>query len=98
MQVRFTKFAYQELLDTVEYYNFQVDGLGSRFKESVELGINRIRKNPLAWEKYSESTRKYTMGRFPYKIIYNLENETITIIAIANSHRKPNYWVDERRL
>lgn len=95
MQLRFTRFAYQELQDAIEYYDIQVEGLGSRFKESVELGLKRIKEHPEAWEKYSESTRKYTMGKFPFKIIYNLENDLITIIAIANSHRKPNYWFEE---
>jgi len=97
VQVRFTRFAHQELIDTIEYYDLHVVGLGSRFKESVGLGIKRIKNNPLAWEKYSDSTRKYTMGKFPYIIIYILENDIITIIAIANSHRKPNYWVEEGR-
>ena len=59
MQVRFTRLAHQELIDAIEYYNLQVDGLGSRFKDSVGLGIKRIKNNPLAWEKFSESTRKY---------------------------------------
>lgn len=95
MKVRLSRFAYQELLDAIEYYDLQLGELGTRFKESVDLGIKRIKEYPKGWEKYSDSTRKHTLEKFPFKLIYEIEGDIITIIAIANSHRKPNYWVDE---
>jgi len=31
---------------------------------------------------------------FPYGIIYQAKEEEIVIVAVANLHRKPNYWID----
>jgi mRNA-degrading endonuclease RelE of RelBE toxin-antitoxin system len=97
MKIQFSRYAYQELLDSMEYYELQLEGLGTRFMEAVDLGIKRIKENPKAWEKYSRFTRKHSLGKFPYKLIYEIDGDTITIIAVAHSHRRPSYWVDESK-
>lgn len=97
MTVVFSDFASRELVDSVEYYNIQMDGLGDQFKDAVKIGISRITEHPYAWEAFSHSTRKYTLGRFPYKIIYTIVDDTIFIVSVANSHRNPDYWVDGQK-
>jgi hypothetical protein len=32
--------------------------------------------------------------RFPYAVVYGIEDETIIVIAIAHTRRKPTYWVE----
>ena len=98
MQIEITELAYQEFIDGIEYYEAQLEGLGLRFKESIVQGFERIKKHPEAWEAYSGNTRKYTIGKFPYKIIYTIDNDKIYIIAVANSHQNPDYLIDENRL
>ena len=94
MKVRFTEIASLELADAVDYYNLQLSGLGDRFKSEVKKGIERIIEHPKAWQKQTGSTRRYIIKNFPYKIIYKISLDVIYIIAIACSHRKPDYWVD----
>ena len=94
MKIEFTIHAYYELRDAVDYYNLKLEGLGDRFKENVQEGLTRIEAYPDAWEKQTESTRRYVLNRFPYKIVYRVLNDVIYILAIACSHRNPDYWVD----
>ena len=94
MSIEFTAIAYEEYKDAVEYYNIQETGIGERFKEDVDQSLQRIEKYPEAWQHETISTRRFLLKRFPYKIIYYIENNRIIVIALAHTHRKPFYWVD----
>jgi plasmid stabilization system protein ParE len=97
MDVLFDQLANQELDDAAEYYELQVPGLGSRFREEVKRGILRICEYPDAWVKERGDVRKYTFQKFPYKILYSIEKNHIYVIAIAHGHRKPDYWIERHK-
>lgn len=94
MKILFDPLAVNELNDAVEYYNLCDPGLGDRFKDSVYQGIQKIMEYPGAWQHQSERTRRFVLKTFPYKIIYSLEDDLLYILAIASSHREPDYWID----
>ncbi len=94
MQILFDKLARLELDDASEYYEFQMPGLGSRFRKEVKHGIRRICKYPTASAKERGDVRKHLLYKFPYKILYSIEKNYIYIIAIAHCHRQPDYWID----
>ena len=94
MNVIFDKLARLELEDAREFYDLEVPGLGKRFQKEVKLGIRRICEYPLAWTKERGDVRKYILHKFPYKILYSIEEGYIYIIAIAHGHRRPDYWID----
>ena len=94
MKVIFDKLAILELDDASEFYELEVPGLGAKFREEVKKGIRIICKFPDAWTKEMGDARRYILHKFPYKIIYSIENDYIYIIAIAHGHRRPNYWID----
>ncbi len=95
MEVIFSELAKLELEDAVSYYEFQQAGLGKRFKLSIKESITRIIQFPLSWPFEKDEIRKCILPRFPYKILYSNEEDHIFIIAIAHTHRKPNYWVGQ---
>ena len=94
MRVLFTSFARQELEDAVRYYELEFSGLGSRFKEEVRKAALRIAEYPQAWSIERGDVRKYLLHKFPYKLMYSVEEDHILVIAVAHQHRKPDYWVD----
>ena len=53
---------------------------------------DRIAQFPEAWHPLSKRTRRCLVKRFPYGVIYTKRGEEIIIIAVANLHRKPDYW------
>jgi hypothetical protein len=78
--------------EAYSYYQDQKVGLGDEFIKEVMAAINRIRINPYAWSALSQRTRRCLLNRFPYGVIYQIRENTILIIAIANLHRYPAYW------
>ena len=94
MRVVFNELTAAEIKDAVAYYELEIGGLGSLFREEVKNGINRIKEYPEAWAKERGEIRRYVLHRFPYKILYSIGEDHIFIIAIAHQHRKPDYWID----
>lgn len=93
MRVIFTRFARQELEDAVRFYELEFSGLGSRFKEEVRKAALRIAAYPQAWSLERGDVRKCLLHKFPYKLMYSVEEDHILVIAVAHQHRKPDYWV-----
>jgi len=95
MKVIFSVLAGQELDDASDYYEQELEGLGSIFRYEVKSAIARIVAHPQAWSAERNGFRKCLMHKFPYKILYSMEPDHMLIIAIAHQHRKPNYWVEK---
>ena len=94
MKVIFSKYAKLELEDAIYFYNLEFEDLGYRFKEEVKKAVNRISEYPKAWSIERGDIRKCLLLKFPYKLLYSIEEDHIFIIAVAHQHRKPDYWID----
>ena len=94
MRIRFLEIAQIELDEAIDYYNYEMSGLGEEFLAEVLNALDRIGEFTEAWHPYSKRTRRCQTRRFPYGIIYQTRKEEILVIAIANLHRKPDYWKD----
>ena len=94
MEIRFLELAQLELDEAFQYYEYQQKDLGLRFINEVENSIELIRYYPQGWQSLSKNSRRCLIKNFPYGIIYQVRENHILITAIANLHRKPNYWVN----
>jgi len=56
--------------------------------------LDRIGEFPEAWHPWSKRARQSQTRRFPYGIIYQIRKQEILVVAVANLHRKPDYWKD----
>ena len=92
MKLKIHELAAKELLDAVTWYNQLQDGLGKRFQEMVVLQVGKIRKNPEWFPRESKDILKAYIPKFPYKILYSIEGDSVVIWAISHMHRKPWYW------
>jgi plasmid stabilization system protein ParE len=82
------------LNDTIEYYEFQVQGLGKSFREEIKRALRTIKRFPKIGAIEEGDIRRFLLHKFPYKIMYSIEKDYIYIIAIAHTHREPTYWID----
>ncbi|WP_457673702.1 type II toxin-antitoxin system RelE/ParE family toxin [Thiolapillus sp.] len=94
MRIMLSTLACRELDDACAYYETQFPGLGDIFRKAVEKTTRRIAAHPEAWSVETGEIRKCLVHRFPYKLLYSLEDDHIFIIAVAHQHRRPGYWID----
>ncbi len=94
MRVAFLPVAAVELGDAVAFYNRQSEGLGFQFALAVQRTLDRIAAFPDAWPVLSERTRRCRMRRFPYGLIYRVQEDTLLIVAVMHLQRHPDAWRD----
>ena len=92
MKILFLEEAQIELDQTIEYYNLESQGLGEQFLQEILNTLDRIASFPHAWQPLSKNTRRCQLVRFPYGLIYSVDESNLLIISVSNLHREPNHW------
>lgn len=94
MRFYFHPLASIEFDEAIRYYEECEPGLGLELAEEVYSAIRRVSEYPEAWSPMSPNTRRCLVNRFPYGVIFQVKTGMLRIIAVANLHRRPEYWKD----
>jgi len=84
----------RDLLAAIRYYEAEHSGRGERFAAAVE----RVRQRIATFTEIAppllrfEGYRRVRVVRFPHVVVYRVLPDRVRIVAIANTHRKPDYW------
>ena len=94
MNVRFLSLTQQEIDEAVAWFDEQVEGKGTEFLDELDRVIRRVKAYPFASTQIEPDIRKCLFARFPYSLIYGIEEQAIVVIAVAHFRRTPRYWMD----
>ena len=94
MEIRFLSLANREVDDAVQWYEAREEDLSREFLDELDRVVRLVRLYPYAGMQVEPEIRRFLFTRFPYSLIYGIDDETILIIAIANQHREPDYWAE----
>ena len=90
MNVRFLTLAQQEIDEAVVWFD-EADGKGIEFLDELDRVVRLVKAFPLAAVEIEPEIRKCLFARFPYSLIYGIEDRTIVVIAVAHARRLPHY-------
>ena len=93
MEVIFASGVLEEVSASASYYEKEVKGLGSAFLQKLGDTLGEIKENPLAYRVIRNDFRRHLFVRFPYGIIYKINNDIIYVVAVMHLKRKPGYWI-----
>ena len=90
-----------ELGHSVDYHDGNRLGLGAEFFKAYEDALAYAVERPHAgspahYRGVTRTLRKYRVGKFYTDLIVTIVDEELVVIALADHHRKPGYWL--RRL
>ena len=91
--IRFLRPAELEMLDAAQYYELQLSGLGHDFLDQIDAAIETIRRNPERWPIIKMNIRRRLIPRFPYALLYRVDQDAIIIQATMHTSRRPDYWL-----
>ena len=94
MKVRFLTLAQQEVDEAFVWFDERVEGKGVDFLDELDRVVRLVKTYPLASIEIEPEIRRCLFARFPYSLIYGIEDETVVVIAVAHNRRSPRYWVD----
>jgi plasmid stabilization system protein ParE len=98
VNVRFLTLAQQEIDDAVVWFNEQADGKGRDFLDELDRAVRLVKSHPFASTEIEVDIRRRLFARFPYSLIYGIDEQTVVVIAIAHYRRSPRYWMDRLEL
>jgi len=90
--LRFHPDVAMDIKEAYNWYEEQSVGLGEELFDEIERSYQAIREFPKAWAPFPYGFRRYLLSRFPYSVMYKIDDESIYIIAIMHNSRKPNSW------
>lgn len=92
LAVKFHEAAALEAAQAIAWFEIEA-GLGRPLREEIEAAVERIRKNPLTYSVvYRSNIRRALTRRFPYSLIFSVEDQYVFIIAVFHSSRDPMIW------
>jgi toxin ParE1/3/4 len=81
-----------ELISAARWYESELPGLGTQFREEIRAAISRIQRTPEAFGIVGDGIRCHILHRFPYGVLYQVHLDQILIVAVMHLHRDPHYW------
>jgi len=92
MRYVFHPEALSEYAEAVQYYIEQRVEVAQAFINAIEDTVYRIREAPTRYAAIDKDVRRCMALRFPYGILYTIEQDYILILAVMHCSREPGYW------
>ncbi|MGA7932441.1 MAG: type II toxin-antitoxin system RelE/ParE family toxin [Kovacikia sp.] len=92
MRYVFHPEALTEYAEAVQYYTEQRVEVAQAFINSIEDTVYRISESPERYAAIDDDVWRCMARRFPYEILYTIEQDYILILAVMHCSREPGYW------
>lgn len=97
MQIRFHPAAGKELNRAVDWY---IQEAGQRIAAGLVEDFNHllalIQDHPQIGVLEKSGARKLVFRRYPYTLVYRVQDSAIVVLAVAHHSRRPEYWTGRR--
>lgn len=83
-----------DIAEAAEWYEQKQPGLGLDFTRTVRDALRDFPSDPLLYRVRDpkRSVRWYYIPRFPYRVIYRVENDCVLVLAILHAARHERRW------
>jgi toxin ParE1/3/4 len=91
-QLEITDAAKQDLQESYDWYETKLAGLGDDFISAVDDQIALIAEHPESYTVFEYDYRKVNTRRFPFKVIYSVKENLITVWSVYHHSRDIKKW------
>jgi len=74
-----------------EWYEEQKSGLGHSFLDEVDICFEKLCKHPLQYGSINNWVRKIKVNRFPFLVVFEIDNDTVIVNTVLHTSRQPKY-------
>ena len=84
--------SFNDTFDAFSYYEEKQEGLGLRFILELEKAYSKLQTHPSYYSYINKEHNIRAIGvrKFPYRVIYEINDKQIFVFAVYNSFRHPN--------
>ena len=94
IKYRYLAPARGELRNAAHYYRERSRRVASSFMASVQDAIDQIAEFPESAPVIRGEVRGKVISRFPYTLMYRVEDGVVLVLAVAHQKQRPEYWID----
>ena len=92
MNHRFSLEARQDLLDAAQWYLAEGgQTLAERF-DDLNRALRLLTRLPRLGRPRRHGVRTWPLKSFPYLLAYRVQDDVLSVIAVAHQSRAPGYW------
>ena len=86
--------ALSDIEEAAPWYDEQRSGLGIEFSREVIAAVDALSKSPVMYRVRHKrrNVRWKILDRFPYRIVFQMTDDLITILAVLHSARHDRHW------
>ena len=84
--------ALAESKEAASFYGARSSSISRAFTEELEYALFEILQHPEAHPEYLHGTRRLVLRRFPFSVVYSIEQNSVLLVALAHMSRRPGYW------
>jgi len=86
--------ALTDIEEAASWYEEREAGLGTDFVKIILAAIDRLLVNPLVHRLRDRrrNVRWILTSRFPYKVVYKIQDQLVTVVAVLHTARHERRW------
>lgn len=93
--IRHPKLA-EDIRDVAMHYAEISERVLSSFWKELESVIATIEKNPRSQHFDSCGLRRANLRKFPYHLLYDIEDDNVFILVLRHDRRHPSYGIERK--
>lgn len=94
MKLSYHNLAEAEIDNSLSWYKERSEQAFDQFRIRLASALSFIVQSPERFPRVNNEFRSARVNKFPYKIIFRVEQGTVFVIALAHDKRDPEYWKD----
>jgi plasmid stabilization system protein ParE len=100
--VRFAPEVPDELAEAVVWYEAKRQGLGEEFLDEIRATLPLLGSRPRSFPRLQDidaslEIRRALLARFPYALVFLVQEDEVRVLAVAHAKRRPGYWLGRVR-
>jgi plasmid stabilization system protein ParE len=91
-RLRFHEKAAEEIAEAARWYGERGAAYAVAFRLDLNQAVALIARYPDRWPIHASRARRFVLRRFPFSLVYRVDSDQVTVVALAHHRRRPAYW------
>lgn len=97
MRLQFFEEAIRDIEESRAWFRERSEATEAAYLRELDHSIAQITDAPHRWPEHVHGTRRYVFPRFPYSVVYFVEDDAVNVVTVCHDSRKPGYWRERMR-
>ena len=92
VEIEYHPAAADEVVGANQWYESIAPDIAEKFKLELARAERLVKRSPATWAAYFHGTSGFRMRGFPFVMAYIVRGESVFVVALAHTRRRPGYW------